>query len=64
MTNDDEAARHKRAASLRQTIERLKVGRPEAKTPKGESGPEQESPRDFVERRTRELDDADKRQDE
>ena len=61
MTKDDKRARHKRAASLRQAIERLKRGDPAIETPEGHEEPGEESPRDFVERRTLEIDEADDR---
>jgi hypothetical protein len=59
MTKDDAKARHKRAASLRKAIERLKDGDPATETPDDDPGSGQESPRDFVERRAIELDEAD-----
>jgi hypothetical protein len=48
--DEEEVAARERAERLRQEIERLREG-------EEPSSPEPESPRDFVERRRRELDD-------
>jgi hypothetical protein len=61
MGHDDGAARHARAERLRAEIERIKGGKPGADSPSG--SPETESPRDFVERRVRELTEAETEQD-
>ena len=54
MTNDDEEARKARAARLRAQIERLKTGEQPAGLPDQPAAPH--SPRDYVERRMREID--------
>jgi hypothetical protein len=71
MANDDEAARRARADSLRQRIATLKSGHTAAKVPESDSeasgrsseikpadetAPLGESPREFVQRKMRELD--------
>jgi hypothetical protein len=54
MADEDEEARKARAARLRAQIERLKAGQQPAWPPDQPSAPE--SPRDYVERRMREVD--------
>lgn len=59
MSTDDEAARKARAARLREQIARITKpdfsGDEELKEESRTSGPSRESPREFVERRMREL---------
>jgi hypothetical protein len=54
MANEDEEARKAQAARLRAQIERLKAGQQPAEPPDQPSAPE--SPRAYVERRMREID--------
>jgi hypothetical protein len=54
MASDDKEASSARAARLRSLIDRLKSGRPSEEDPDRPSRPE--NPREFVERRMRELD--------
>jgi hypothetical protein len=54
MADEDEEARKARAARLRAEIERLKAGQQPAEPPDQPSAPE--SPRAYVERRMREID--------
>jgi hypothetical protein len=54
MANEDEEARKAQAARLRAEIERLKAGQQPAEPPDQPSAPE--SPRAYVERRMREID--------
>jgi hypothetical protein len=57
MSTDDEAARKARAERLREEIDKLvsPEGKPEEETGQPEAPPA-ESPRDFIHRRMRELD--------
>jgi len=61
MSNDDEAARKARARRLRDQIDQIAKGEPEAEKSEQESPPAgSESPREFVHRRMRELDKKDR----
>ena len=58
---DDEQAQRARAKQLREQIEELTTPEPKGKTESGaKTGHEHETPRNFIQRRMRELDKKDK----